>query len=98
MFALMKGEEPKTWRTDWLYEYYEFPGPHDVRKNRGVRSERYKLIHYYEPPEEFELYDLQEDPGELHNLHGDPRHTSLEQELRRRIDELRRETGDTGMG
>jgi len=34
-----------------------------VRKNRGIRTGRYKLIHYYEQPEEFELYDLQEDPG-----------------------------------
>ena len=37
-----------------------------------MRTERYKLIHYYEPPEEFELYDLKEDPGELHNLYGEP--------------------------
>jgi arylsulfatase A-like enzyme len=38
----------------------------------GVYS-NYKFIHYYEAPEEFEMYDLQEDPGELHNLYGKPR-------------------------
>ena len=43
---LLKGERPE-WRSDWLYEYYEFPGPHSVRKHRGVRTERYKYIHYY---------------------------------------------------
>ena len=77
MVPFLKAQEPKTWRKDWLYEYYEYPGPHDVRKHRGVRTERYKLIHYYEAPEEFELYDLQNDPDEIHNLYGDPTHAEL---------------------
>jgi arylsulfatase A-like enzyme len=94
MVTFFQGREPKSWRKDWLYEYYEYPGPHSVKKHRGVRTERYKLIHYYEPPEEFELYDLQEDPGELHNLYGEPRYAALVQQLRDRIDELRRETDD----
>lgn len=94
LVPFLKGDEPKSWRRDWLYEYFEYPGPHNVRKNRGVRTERYKLIHYYEAPEEFELYDLQEDPGELHNLYGEPRTAPLARELRQRIDELRKETDD----
>jgi len=98
LVPMLKGEEPPSWRKDWLYEYYEYPGPHDVRKNRGVRTERYKLIHYYEPPEEFELYDLQEDPGELHNLYGETSYATLTQDLRQRIRELRKETGDHDTG
>ena len=94
MVPLFRGEQPGNWRKDWLYEYYEYPGPHNVRKNRGVRTDRYKLIHYYEPPEEFELYDLQEDPGELHNLYGQASHADLTKQLFRRIDELRKETKD----
>ncbi len=94
MVPFLKGEKPKTWRKDWLYEYYEYPGAHNVPKNRGVRTDRYKFIHYYEAPEEFEMYDLQDDPGELHNLYGDPRHTGLANDLRRRLAELRQETDD----
>ena len=94
MVPFLKGGAPKTWRQDWLYEYYEYPGPHNVRKNRGVRTDRYKFIHYYERPEEFEMYDLQEDPGELRNLYGESRHAGLARDLRHRIDELRRETDD----
>ena len=94
MVPFLKGETPKTWRQDWLYEYYEYPGPHNVRKNRGVRTDRYKFIHYYEAPEEFEMYDLQTDPGELHSLYGAPKYSALAGQLRRRIDELRQETGD----
>jgi arylsulfatase A-like enzyme len=94
LVPLLRGENAKSWRKDWLYEYYEYPGPHDVRKNRGVRTEQYKLIHYYEAPEEFELYDLKEDPGELHNLYGEPRFATLTRDLRQRIRELREETDD----
>ena len=35
------------WRKDWLYEYYEYPGYENVRPCRGVRTERYKLIHFF---------------------------------------------------
>jgi arylsulfatase A-like enzyme len=94
MVPFLKGEQPKTWRRDWLYEYYEYPGPHNVRKHRGIRTDRYKLIHYYEAPEEFEMYDLQEDPGELRNLYGDTRSAGLVADLKRRLEELRRETDD----
>jgi arylsulfatase A-like enzyme len=82
------------WRSDWLYEYYEYPGNQDVRPCRGVRTERYKYIHYFLAPQEFELYDLEEDPDELHNLYGDPRHAALAASLAARLEELRRETGD----
>jgi len=94
MVPLLKGGQPKTWRKDWLYEYYEYPGSHSVPKNRGVRTDRYESIHYYEAPEEFEMYDLQEDPSELRNLYSDARHAGLARDLRRRIDELRVETDD----
>ncbi len=94
MVPLLKGEDPNNWRKDWLYEYYEWPGAHNVRKNRGVRTDRYKFIHYYEAPEEFEMYDLQEDPGENHNLYGNAKYASLASDLRGRLEELRKETDD----
>jgi arylsulfatase A-like enzyme len=94
LVPFMQGTAPATWRTDWLYEYYEYPGIENVMPHRGVRTERYKLIHYFLAPEEFELYDLQEDPGELHNLAYDPAHAKLRQQLIDRVAELRRLTGD----
>ena len=95
LVPLIKDNDSK-WRKDWLYEYYEFPGWHMVQKNRGVRTQRYKLIEYYETePKEYELYDLQADPGENYNLYGDPKYAELTGELLRRLEELRRETGET---
>jgi len=52
LLKLAKGDEAG-WRKDWLYEYYEYPAGEQVRPNRGVRTERYKLIHYYQEPQEW---------------------------------------------
>jgi arylsulfatase A-like enzyme len=97
---LLKGEEDG-WRKDWLYEYFEYPGAHSVRRHYGVRTDRYKYIHYpaykdkeRDEPEEFELYDLQKDPGEKNNLHGRPGYEEIAKKLKARLVELRKETGD----
>jgi arylsulfatase A-like enzyme len=88
-------KDPKAeFRKDWLYEYYEFPDGHKVKPQRGVRTEQWKLIHYYEQPEEFELYDLQKDPWEKENLYGKAEQADRAEELKVRLEELRKETGD----
>ena len=51
-----------TSRSSTRYEYFEYPASHCVRKNRGVRTERWKLTQYWEQPEEWEMYDLEQDP------------------------------------
>lgn len=91
---LLTGRTDIPWRTAWLYEYYEFPGAHSVRKHRGVRTDRWKYIHYFAEPQEFELYDLQNDPEELHNLYGKPEYKRVVMDLRQKLRELRRETND----
>ncbi len=96
MVKLGKGQEI-SWRKDWLYEYYEYPGSQQVRPNRGIRTERYKYIEYYLPPEEFELYDLQADPGERNNVYGNPRYAEVLRMLRQRLTELRKETKDPAL-
>jgi arylsulfatase A-like enzyme len=91
LIPLRKGSHVSNWRDDWLYEYYD---DRYAPVSRGVRTERYKLIDYWQAPEEFELYDLQEDPGELRNLYGDPHYAKLTKDLINRIAELRKETRD----
>lgn len=90
---VLKGDA-KNWRKDWLYEYYEFPGPHSVRKQRGVRTETHKLIHYFEEPQEWELYDLKNDPHERTNLYGKPEAAEIEKKLKDRLEALRKEYGE----
>jgi arylsulfatase A-like enzyme len=94
LVPILKGGAPADWRKDWYYHYYEYPDSHKVRPHRGVRSETHKLIHYYEQPEEFELYDLSKDPQEKANLAADPSHAELKARLAARLAELRRDVGD----
>lgn len=82
------------WREDWLYEYFDYPKAEEVHPHRGVRTARYKYIHYFIEPEEFELYDLQEDPHETRNLYGNPGYAEVQQHLVSRLEELRRATID----
>jgi arylsulfatase A-like enzyme len=82
------------WRQDWLYEYFDYPGAEEVRPHRGVRTTRYKYIHYFLEPEEFELYDLQADPGETANLFGKPQYAEIQKYMAVRLGQLQKETGD----
>ncbi|MDE6871408.1 MAG: sulfatase [Bacteroidales bacterium] len=70
LVPLLQGMHPDDWRTSLYYHYYEYPAEHMVKRHFGVRTERYKLIHFYNDQDFFELYDLQEDPCEMHNLYG----------------------------
>ena len=95
MLPLAEGRENVSWRKDWLYEYYEYPGFENVRPCRGVRTERYKFIHFFIEPQEFELYDLQTDPQEMNNLYGKLEYEDLTNRLKARLAALRAETNDT---
>jgi arylsulfatase A-like enzyme len=93
LVPLLEGKEA-SWRDAFLYEYYEYPAEHCARKNRGIRTDRWKLIHFWEQPEEWELYDLRADPDETNNLAGKREHAATLSRLRTRLAELRREVGD----
>jgi arylsulfatase A-like enzyme len=90
VLPLAKAADP-AFRKEWFYEYFEWPNPEGVRPHRGIRTERYKLIHYVMDPQEFELYDLANDPGETQNLYGQPQFQTLQQELWNRLQTLQAE-------
>jgi arylsulfatase A-like enzyme len=71
LVRLLKGATPRDWPRSIYYQYYEFPGAHSVARHYGVRTARYKLIHFYHL-DEWELYDLEKDPREMQNVYGDP--------------------------
>jgi arylsulfatase A-like enzyme len=82
------------WRDAFLYEFYEYPAVHCVRKHRGVRTTDWKLIHFWEQREEYALYDLGNDPDELINLAQRPEHAQRMKQLKARMQQLRDETDD----
>lgn len=73
------------------YHYYDFPAFHMVKKMYGVRTNRYKLIHVYDDIDEWELYDLDKDPNETHNLINEVSYDVIEKQLRIKLAELQKE-------
>lgn len=81
------------WRDSIYYHYWEYPGVHDVARQIGVRTDRYKLIRYYQT-DEWEFFDLREDPLELRSAIADERYADVVAELKVELERLRREAGD----
>lgn len=90
LLPLLRGATPGDWRDAIYYQYFEYPGWHSVRRQYGVRTQRHKLIHYYETGE-WELFDLEQDPDELRSVHGRPEYAAVTTQLERRLAELRRQ-------
>lgn len=83
------------WRDEIYYTYYEYPSIHMVKRHYGIRTPRYKLIHFYYDIDEWELYDLKKDPRELKNLYDDPQYAELIKQLKTRLQDLREKYGDS---
>ncbi len=92
---LTDGSPTPPWRDAIYYRYYEFPhGWHSVRPHYGIRTDRYKLIHFEADLDHWELFDLETDPRELRSLYGDEEYRSVQGDLQRRLSALRRELKD----
>ena len=95
MVPVLKGKTPSDWREEHYYHYYEYPGWHSVKRHYGISTERYKLIHFYYDIDEWELFDLENDPDEMKNVYDDPEYSEVREELHKRLDELRKQFGDS---
>jgi arylsulfatase A-like enzyme len=78
--------------SDPSFQYFT---PHRVGPHRGVRTDRYKLIHFYSDGDYWELFDLQSDPKELKNRYGDPACAQIAAGLKRELARLREHYKDT---
>ncbi len=94
MVPLFAGKDPG-FRDAIYYHYYEYPGIHAVKRHYGIRTDRYKLIHFYYDIDEWELYDLEKDPMELHNRIDDPDYHEIKEHLLVQLDSLRSHYGDS---
>jgi arylsulfatase A-like enzyme len=92
LMPLLRGEKPTDWRTSFYYHYYEFPGPHSVRRHYGVVTDRYKLFHFYEKDVNYwSLIDRQTDPHEMRNVYDDPANAEVRKTLHAELARLRTE-------
>jgi arylsulfatase A-like enzyme len=80
------------------YRYWEHDDKfHRAPAHYGYRTERYKIIYFYNDglgipgtgmftyPPEWELYDMHEDPDEMHNVYDDPAYAEIREELKARM-------------
>lgn len=94
LLPLLRGEKPANWRKSLYYHYYEYPAEHAVKRHYGVRTERYKLIHFYNDIDVWELYDLQQDPSEMNNIYDKPEMREVIVELRAELLKLQKQYDD----
>ena len=84
-----------TFRESVYYHYYEYPIWHKVQPHYGIRTERYKLIHFYYSMDEWELYDLENDPQEMNNIYKTAS-DSLVEFLKTKLSESQKNYMDNG--
>ncbi len=106
--ANLEGHTPHDWRKAMYYRYWMHnDNDHHVPGHYGVRTDRWKLIYYYNKalgmkgafdngaPPEWELYDLRSDPHEMKNLYPDPKYAKVVSDLKTQLAKLQQEAGDT---
>lgn len=98
---------PEPARDGLYYRYWENDSSdHHVLAHYGLRTERYKIIYFYNDglgvpgsgpytyPPEWELYDLANDPDELHNVYHDPAYGEIREQLKRELWQAQAAVGD----
>ncbi|MFI4874125.1 MAG: sulfatase/phosphatase domain-containing protein, partial [Blastopirellula sp. JB062] len=92
---MLLGKKMPDWRQSVYYHYYEYPRPHRVAPHYGVRTDRYKLIRYYQS-DEWELFDLEKDPQEMKSVYADSQYAEVRNQLQAELKKLRKQYEDDG--
>jgi arylsulfatase A-like enzyme len=90
LVPILKNGRAENWRDSIYYHYYEYPSVHMIPRHYGIRTERYKLIHFYQFGNEWEMYDLEEDPDELTNIYGKSSKETLQKDLKKQLVAIRK--------
>ncbi len=89
LVPLFQGQSQLTNRNALYYHYYEYPNEHMVKRHYGIRTDRYKLIHFYYDIDDWEFYDLKNDPREMYNLMDETAYHSVIDSLKIELAKLR---------
>lgn len=91
LVPLFEGDSSKDWRKSLYYHFYESEdNQHKVAKHEGVYDGRFKLINFYELGE-WEFFDREIDPYELHNRIEDPHYQDTIAKLRIELKRLKKQ-------
>jgi len=89
------GKTPANWRKAAYYHYYEYPAEHSVKRHYGIRTANFKLIHFYNDINEWEMYDMKNDPKEMHNIFGKPAYAKQQKQLMKLLQDTQKQYKDT---
>jgi arylsulfatase A-like enzyme len=93
MMPILQERDPGKRRKSVYYHYYESGDEHNVPAHVGVRTDRYKLIWFYEN-REWELYDLLNDKNELNNVYGSDQYKKIQDQLKKQLVQLGKQYKD----
>jgi arylsulfatase A-like enzyme len=93
LLPVLRGRTPADWRSSMYYRYYHDPGDHNTRAHYGVRTRTHKLIYFWKK-DQWELFDLVNDPYEIHNLYGQFGQEVLTETLKAELTRRKREARD----
>jgi arylsulfatase A-like enzyme len=88
LIPLFKGDTAN-FRDAVYYHYYEYPAVHMVKRHYGIVTEEYKLVHFYDDIDEWELYDRKKDAQEMKSVYDDPAYADVVAKLKVQLAELR---------
>lgn len=88
------GQAPEGWREAVYYHYYEYPAEHSVKRHYGIRTKDFKLIHFYNDIDCWELYDERRDSKEMHNVYDDSEYADVRRYMLSLIDSVQTVYGD----
>jgi len=77
------------------YHFYEYPAFHAVKRHYGCRTEHYMIVHFYWDINRWELYDLDKDPEEMHNVYFDPAYAQVRDQMTKTLEGLQVKYDDT---
>jgi arylsulfatase A-like enzyme len=92
--AVMQGQDlsplyltatPPAWRDEFFYEHPTITSKDRIPSSQGVMRKDWKYIEWPEFDYQ-QLFDLQDDPGEIRNLAGQPAHASRQVRMRQQLD------------
>ena len=88
------GKTPEDWRKAVYYHYYEYPAEHSVKRHYGIRTDDFKLIHFYNDIDQWEMYDMKNDPKEMCNVFDSEEYASTRESLLDLLRDVQKQYGD----
>ncbi len=102
---ILEDKKPENWLDCVYYRYWVVKGEHGVCPHYGIRTLDYKLICYLDKARRFdgsylpefencqwpqwELFDLNADIDELHNVYDEPKYETIREDLKARLFKLK---------